>query len=193
MSEFDQFRDTYAEDIEDAIRFSGKPLAFFTKAKADLIIPLLAEHMPDGPLDILDIGCGHGLVHPYLLEARPSLRLRGVDNAADVIDEARKMNPNVLFDAYNGHRLPYDDRSFDVAFTICVMHHVLPEQRRNFMQEMARVLRPGGLCVVIEHNPLNPLTQYIVRTCPIDENAVILWPREVRKLAMNAGLHSVTT
>lgn len=190
MREFDQFRETYSADIDSAVRFSGQPHAFFTKAKSDLIVPLISEHFPEQSVDVLDIGCGHGLVHPYLLKARPDLRLRGADVAADVIDEARKLQPNIPYDAYDGERLPYETNSFDVAFSICVLHHVPPSKRKNFMAEMARVLRPGGLALIIEHNPLNPLTQYIVRTCPIDENAVLLWPREVRQRTRAVGLTS---
>jgi hypothetical protein len=53
---------------------------------------------------------------------------------------------------------------------------------------MWRVLKRGGLAVVFEHNPLNPATQYIVRTCPIDEDAVLLWRRRTASLLQTAGL-----
>jgi hypothetical protein len=44
------------------------------------------------------------------------------------------------------------------------------------------------MVVVFEHNPINPLTQWIVRTCPIDENAVLLGSRKLRGLMAQSGL-----
>ena len=36
------------------------------------------------------------------------------------------------------------------------------------------MLRPGGLFVIFEHNPRNPLTVRAVNTCPFDEHAVLI-------------------
>jgi SAM-dependent methyltransferase len=77
---------------------------------------------------------------------------------------------------------------FNAAYAIAVMHHVPPSDWTNFLTEMRRVVRPGGMVVVFEHNPINPLTQWIVRTCPIDENAVLLGSRKLRGLMAQSGL-----
>jgi hypothetical protein len=56
---------------------------------------------------------------------------------------------------------------------------------------MARVLRPGGLAVVFEHNPYHPATQWVVRTTKIDQNAILLPPREVRTGFCSVGLRDI--
>lgn len=188
MNEFDGYRERYVAEINTAVRFSGQSLDFFTRAKADMLQRLFAELRPSGPLKALDVGCGHGLIHRFLLESRGDLDLTGVDVAKTVLEEARTANPGVQYDSYEGERLPYETGAFDAAFTICVLHHVAPAERDGLLAEMRRVVRPGGLVVAIEHNPLNPLTQYIVRTCPLDENAVLLWPHELRGRFAKAGL-----
>ena len=54
-------------------------------------------------------------------------------------------------------------------------------------REAARVLRPGGVFAIIEHNPLNPATRLIVRRLPMDRNAILLGARETRRLLRAAG------
>lgn len=188
MTEFDAFRDNYADEINAKIRFSGQDLDFFTKAKAELLHAAIARHLDAAQPALLDVGCGHGLIHPFLCGREDSVRLTGIDIADSVVELARAQNPRVRYDVYDGARFPYPDDSFDLAFTICVLHHVAPNDRPTVLSEMRRVVRPGGLIAVIEHNPLNPLTQYIVRTCPLDENAVLLWPGEVHRRFAAAGI-----
>lgn len=125
------------------------------------------------------------------MQSRVSLNLTGIDVASTVVDEARTANSDVTYHDYDGGRLPYPDHSFDVAYTIAVMHHVPPVQWPAFLQEMRRVVRPNGMIIIFEHNPINPLTQWIVRTCPIDDNAVLLSNRTLSRLVRNAQLSNI--
>jgi SAM-dependent methyltransferase len=43
-------------------------------------------------------------------------------------------------------RFPYDDRSFDFAFLTSVFTHLRPAAMENYLSELERVLRPGGVC-----------------------------------------------
>ncbi|QPF93895.1 class I SAM-dependent methyltransferase [Bradyrhizobium commune] len=194
MTEFDQYRDGYSQQIDNAIAFSGQPQDFFTRAKARYLLDVFStvrSQLKEGalrPLDVLDIGCGQGLIHPHLPPEKSGIRLTGIDVAGTVIEEARASNPDVHYDVYEGTRLPYQDRSFDIAYAIAVMHHVPPDDWKSFLVEAARVVRPGGLVIIIEHNPVNPLTQKIVRSCPFDQNAVLLHSGQLAKLFRAAGL-----
>jgi SAM-dependent methyltransferase len=170
---FDQYKDTYSNAVDKAVAFTGLKTDFFTRVKADYLIETVEARFgsADG-LDALDVGCGVGNYHPLVA---PRFRsLAGVDVSAACIETARLRNPGVRYDVYAGERLPYEDRSFDVAFTICVMHHVPPSQWTTFASEMHRVLRPGGIAMVFEHNPRNPLTLRAVNNCPFDEDAVLM-------------------
>jgi SAM-dependent methyltransferase len=192
--EFDHFKETYRSDIDKAISFSGQSHDFFTRVKAEYLLHLLRDFQKGqaqsttipGYLNVLDIGCGHGHIHPYLTNSNVALRLFATDVASTVVEEARQLNPTVHYQSYGGQRLPYNDQSFDIAFTIAVLHHVPVAQWLAFLQEMRRVVRPGGMIAIFEHNPLNPLTQWVVRTCPIDENAVLLGSRRLSKLVAQA-------
>lgn len=105
-----------------------------------------------------------------------------------MLERAAVTNPGAEYRLYDGHRLPLDDGSVDVAFAICVVHHVPVPQWGAFAAEMARVLRPGGIAAVFEHNPLNPLTRRVVSNCVFDEDAVLLRGRRTVGLLRGAGL-----
>ncbi|MEO1695367.1 MAG: class I SAM-dependent methyltransferase, partial [Pseudomonadota bacterium] len=162
---FDGYQTTYADAVNSAVAFTGVDVDFFTRVKADYIIELVEREV--GPADqqsVLDVGCGIGNFHRLLQPVVANLS--GVDVSAACIERAKDEHPEVSYKTYDGGRLPYDDASFDVAFTVCVMHHVPPADWPTFASEMRRVLRPGGLAIVFEHNPLNPLTMRAVNNCP---------------------------
>lgn len=106
----------------------------------------------------------------------------------EAVAVAADTNPAATYQAYDGTRLPFDDDSFDLAFAICVLHHVEPVDRAAFVAEAARVVRPGGLVAVFEHNPWNPLTRVAVDRCEFDEGVTLLPRREVARLLADAGL-----
>ena len=117
--------------------------------------------------------------------------LSGCDISAESIARAREENPGVAYAAYSGPSLPYADGTFDLAFAVCVAHHVPPEHWPDFFDEMRRVVRPGGAVAVIEHNPFNPLTRLAVLRCPFDEDAVLISRRKAGRLFQAAGLSEI--
>jgi len=112
----------------------------------------------------------------------------GVDISEGVLEAARLRNPSVSYRSYDGEHLPYEDKTFDLVFAICVLHHVPPPRWESFIAELARVTRPGGVLAVIEHNPLNPLTRLAVSRCEFDDDAVLLGRRRTERLLRAARL-----
>ncbi len=74
-----------------------------------------AKLVPKGAR-VLDVGCGDGLISAVLQSKRPDLLVRGID----VLARAQTHIPVELFD---GSRIPFDDRSFDVVLFSDVLHH----------------------------------------------------------------------
>lgn len=189
-AEFDAYSRAYDEAVNDSIAFSGLTVDYFTRVKADYLIDLIAAHCGDPKnASVLDVGCGVGNYHKLICGHVGSVS--GVDVSESCIEVAKKHNPDVAYQAYGGERLPFADATFDVAFTVCVMHHVPPAQWPAFAAEMKRVLKPGGMVVVFEHNPRNPLTQRIVSNCVFDKTAVLLPHKTTRKLIEGAGFRDV--
>lgn len=178
---FDDYTDTYREEVERSISFARGDLDHFTAVKARHLISLTARHLGDpGDLTVLDVGCGTGETDQHLVGHVG--RLLGVDVAKGPLNVAAQRNPDADYTAYDGATLPYAPGSVDVSFAICVMHHVPPPQWPPFLAQLRRVTRPGGLVVIFEHNPLNPLTRRAVNSCEFDANAVLLRRRRVAGL-----------
>ncbi len=187
-AEFDAYRDNYGEMVDEALSFAGLKANFFARAKARHIRELVARHVGTGARG-LDIGCGVGTYFPLLWDGVGELV--GVDVSGDCIAVAREQNPAAQYDVYDGRTLPYADASFDFAYSICVVHHVPVDQWPVFASELYRVLRPGGIGMLFEHNPRNPLTMRVVSNCAFDERAVLLGGSTARELLLGAGFGQV--
>ena len=72
-------------------------------------------------------------------------------------------------------------------FAACVFHHIDHGEHVSLLREWFRVLRPGGIAVVYEHNPFNPLTRRVVNSCRFDENARLITANTMRRRIERAG------
>ena len=90
---------------------------------------------------VLDIGCNAGVM---LSEVPPTNERIGVDRSLEAIELARRHNPSVPFAVADMMTLPFQDASID-AVLFCGMLEVPPRCFQvGAVQEVARVLRPGG-------------------------------------------------
>ena len=186
---FDSYRSNYRDVVQSSIDFSGLPHSFFMRAKADLLRELIAQRLGQEKPAMLDVGCGVGSFHPMLRGMVGGLS--GIDVSSASIGQARADNRGVDYRVFDGRRFPFDDGCFDLVTAICVMHHVAPAEWTHFMSEMRRVVRPGGLVCVIEHNPYNPLTRLAVSRCEFDRDAVLLRAGQTQKLMAAGGLQEI--
>ena len=188
---FDSYHGCYRDVVQSSIDFSGLPHSFFMRAKADLLRDLIAARLQSKKPNMLDAGCGVGSFHP-LLRCMVG-QLSGIDVSSASIAQAQVDNPDVDYRAFDGIHFPFADASFDLVTTICVMHHVPPAEWAGFMGEMRRVVRPGGVVCVIEHNPFNPLTRLAVARCEFDRDAVLLGAGRTQKLMASAGFRRIAS
>jgi ArsR family transcriptional regulator len=99
-----------------------------------------------------DLGCGTGQVASAL--APFVARVIAVDGSAAMLQAARKRLQgfdNVELRRGDLEALPIDDRMLDAATVMLVLHHA-PEPERA-LAEVARVVRPGGLVIVVDMLP----------------------------------------
>jgi SAM-dependent methyltransferase len=186
-TDFDEHSDSYRQEIEQAISFSGADLDLFTRAKAEALLEMAARVGSPDRLAFLDVGCGIGETDRFL-EGRVG-RLAGVDVAPRMLNRARARNPWAEYLEFEeGQPIPFEDESFDVCFAVCVLHHVPRQQRLGLVTEMRRICRPGGLIALFEHNPLNPLTRRAVSGCEFDRDAELLRRGEALRLLRAAAL-----
>lgn len=189
-AEFDRHAATYREAVDRSVRFTGQDADYFARRKAEELLRLTADHLgPPAGLRALDVGCGTGITDRHLVDRLGAVH--GVDLSAAALREAQTANPTVTYHHQVGDHLPLPDGGFDLVFAICVLHHVDPPQRGAFVADLARVVRPGGLVVVFEHNPYNPLTRLAVSRCELDDGVTLASSRTVAGLLAGAGLDVV--
>ncbi|MGG9960769.1 class I SAM-dependent methyltransferase [Ferruginibacter sp. SUN106] len=190
MSErtFDDF-DDYAKDYRavhtENVKLSGADSFYFAAMK----VQLLQQFEKNSTLKILDIGCGDGATELFMQQYFPQWLVEGIDVSEKSIAEAKAKNIiNSRFSVYNGTQIPFEDNSFDTVFIAGVLHHVDFDLHPIIMQEIFRVLKPGGRLYLFEHNPLNPVTKHLVNTCVFDKDAKLLRNNYTKRLIKKSGL-----
>jgi SAM-dependent methyltransferase len=91
----------------------------------------------------LDVGCGTG--HHLLDLVGRGFDVAGIDGSAEMLAEARRVIPSAELREADVAALPFVDRSFDLALCIEVLRYLADPQ--PCIAEIARVLRPGGVCL----------------------------------------------
>jgi ubiquinone/menaquinone biosynthesis C-methylase UbiE len=183
---FDGVADRYERAVEESIAFARVGHDFFVKQKADVLLEVARSIGSPAGLRVLDVGCGTGTFDRYLVDE--VAELHGVDVSQPMVALAARENARCSYRVYDGKTLPYDDRSLDVAFAVCVFHHVTRANRLRLAAEMARVLRTGGISAIFEHNPWNPLTRLAVNRCEFDKGVELMRLHESAQLLRDAGL-----
>ncbi len=189
-AEFDEYAQTYSELLKDPLRdgFASSD-HFFARRKLAIIRDFFRRHGKDTrEISWIDVGCGQG----DLIRSGQSYfsAVAGCDPSTQMLEQCRGLEirhqeaPNCI---------PFDDESFELVTAACVYHHVDSESREALTREVLRVLKPGGILCIIEHNPFNPITQIIVRRCPVDQQAHLLSARIAREIFRATRIELVET
>jgi len=147
-----QLRDNYNSIAKDwDISRSKKP----TNLKLKLVNEVVK---PDNL--VLDLGCGNGLMVPYVLGEK--VKYVGVDNSTELLSIAKERYQNeikekqISFIEASVLDLPFKDNEFDTIISFAVLHHIPTEELHlNFLSELKRVLKPNGRARIIVWNLLN--------------------------------------
>jgi SAM-dependent methyltransferase len=189
--EFDKYASAYETLLRDPIRdcFSSHSSGFFHERKRDLILTYFRNQGVDThTMSYLDLGCGKGDLASLLREEFS--RVAGCDPSAGMLKTIQKLETRVQTDLCE---IPFRTAEFDFVTAVCVYHHVPSAARLSLTREVSRVLRPGGVFAIIEHNPYNPAARLIVRRAPVDEDALLLTRCETSRLMRAAGFCSQTS
>lgn len=97
-------------------------------------------------LKILEIGCGPGALAGALRRWYPKAEITAVDRDSGFIDFAKTHEEGIVFVEGDATSLPFESNTFDVTISNTVSEHIEPS---GFYGEQLRVLKPGGICLVL--------------------------------------------
>jgi ubiquinone/menaquinone biosynthesis C-methylase UbiE len=187
-AEFDKFADEYLSTHAANIRISGEDPDYFARYKIEEVRRRWSAAKAVEPVAILDFGTGIGNSLPFLAKTFPTAKVTGLDVSEKSLSVAERRFPGVAeLVRYDGGDIPMADASFDLIFSSCVFHHIEADTHVRLFKQLKRLLKPGGLMTIFEHNPINPVTRHIVATCPFDENAVLIPSGELKRRQTDAG------
>jgi len=112
-------------------------IAAYVEQRGKLLSSLVS---PDD--DVLDVGCGEGIITSIIGKASP--RTIGCDYCRSAVNDARERFPHVEFVVSNVTHLRFGDNRFSKVIFTEVAEHLMPVQLVKAIAEIARVLRPGG-------------------------------------------------
>ncbi len=139
---------------------------------------ILRQSMPPDLGTLADIGCGSGFFTVAAARLYPQTRILAIDHQQDMLDfvreraqEARLGNVETVLS--QATHLPFADGSLDAVLMSNVFHDI-PE-RDAMRDEVHRVLRPGGVYLLIEwekkETPMGPPLE--IRIAAEDLSAIL--------------------
>ncbi|WP_317135187.1 class I SAM-dependent methyltransferase [Leptolyngbya boryana] len=103
---------------------------------------------------VLDLCCGSGQTTQFLVQR--SRHVTGLDASPLSIQRAKKNVPEAEYVEAFAEQNPLPDQSFDVVHTSAAMHEMQPQQLRQILQQVHRVLKPNGVFTMVDfHAPTN--------------------------------------
>jgi ubiquinone/menaquinone biosynthesis C-methylase UbiE len=135
---------------------------------------------------VLAVGFGPGVGIASLLERCPSVRVGGADPSATMVEQARRRNRAAVREGRvelaraGAESLPWPDDAFDAAIAVNSMQLWSPMD--DAVQEISRILRPGGVMVALTH------AWAVEKAMRVDE-----WTARTGELLEHFGFIGVTT
>ncbi len=105
-------------------------------------------------IEVLDLCCGAGQTTQFLVQF--SRRVTGLDASPIALQRAAGNVPQAKYVEGLAEKMPLADNRFDLVHTSAAMHEMNSEQLGQILQEVYRVLKPGGIFALVDfHKPTN--------------------------------------
>lgn len=105
---------------------------------------------------VLDLCCGSGQATQFLVKY--SQNVTGLDASPLSLQRAKQNVPEATYVEAFAEKMPFTDAQFDVVHTSAALHEMQSVQLREILQEVYRVLKPGGVFTIVDfHPPTNPI------------------------------------
>lgn len=138
-------------DVQVETLFTGA--ADVMRRRALLPIARFVQGRDQRDVRLLDVGTGTGRLPGFAHHAFPGVRITGLDLSRPYLEHARRTigaSKRLKWIEGAAETLPFADASVDVVTSSFLFHELPKKVRAEAVAEMARVLKPGGLVVVVD-------------------------------------------
>lgn len=106
----------------------------------------MAEILPQGANDILDLGCGTGLELDEIFKTRPFINVTGVDLTQAMLDKLKEKHPKKNLTLINASYFDYDfgTEKYDAVISFQTMHHFSHDDKIKLYSKICSALKPRG-------------------------------------------------
>lgn len=110
----------------------------------------ITQNFPERSTRILEIGCGYGFFTSAIARKLPKVKFTAIDIDEEKISLAHQINSsiNIHYCVESAEKLSAKSKSFDCVLFSLTFHHI--KHKNSALHEALRVLKKGGLLVVIE-------------------------------------------
>ncbi len=128
---------------------------------------------------VLEIGCGTAIFTEKIYN-KTKAKITAIDISEDLLNQAKKKLPEVIFKIDDAMNLSFEDNYFDLVYGSSILHHLDFEKS---LSEIFRVLKHGGIVIFAEPNMINPQI-FVQKNIPFikrwmgdspDETAIVRW------------------
>lgn len=148
------------EFYSKASKLDHQMMYYHHKGKLDKDIEIVLAEMQRRQFDTekpvtLDVGCSIGRYEKTLVNK--GHRTVGIDVASSPLIEAHTNVPEANFVIADVMNLPFQNQKFDLVLCIELLHHFTDVLLEKLLDEVTRVIKPGGYFFFDVKNKLNPL------------------------------------
>ncbi len=148
-------------------------------------------------LNILDLGCGLGDKAVVMKQIFTLSKIYGVETNTnddsyhkenlpykifERIYPTMSDNFNINLSLYDGYNLDFSNNTFDIAFLYAIIEHILPSNRKNFINAISQKVKRGGYVVITRCPRYYSLTEFIARKFKLGAHQWVLKKQELLSL-----------
>ena len=142
----------WSDELDGVAYEFGRRTTNATKEDPDVVYRLSYSQFPEGTYPrVLDWGTGHGAGLIEWQKLHPESECYGVDLSAPCLKlahkRAREHGFKMHFSQQDVEHLDFEDNFFDLVFHLFMFHEIAPRNLKAALQEVHRILKPGGVFV----------------------------------------------
>lgn len=155
----------------------------------DALEPLIRK-FNIGPLRILDVGCGDGVVLDALANIQTRSNIQFKLYGLDIDQEAIKhVQCKAFISVASSIKMPYHNNFFHLIISSQTIEHLDEHDIRKTLSEIYRVLIPGGIVYIETPNPTSLIAQTMGRNwwMFLREHSTLIPPSILKKMLLKTG------